>query len=60
MAEFISSNGRKFILFIVTLIVLGVLSWFGKTDGNGYIVALYALYVGGNVGSKYANHIGEK
>ena len=59
MDDFLTKNGRKFVLFILTLIVLGVLIYFGKIDGLGYIVGLYCIYTTGNVGTKIANRNSE-
>jgi MFS-type transporter involved in bile tolerance (Atg22 family) len=45
--------GRKFWLFIITMIIITLLSFFNKDSTQ--IVALFGVYCAGNVGSKFSN-----
>lgn len=47
--------GRKVWLFLLTLVVVGVLSFFNKDTAS--IVALFGTYCAGNVGSHFSNSI---
>lgn len=45
-------KSRKIVLFIISLIAIGICTFFGKDASM--IVALYGVYCCGNVGSKFA------
>ena len=47
-------GGRKCFMFLVTLFVVSVLSWFDKasTEVLGLIDTLYLVYAGSNVAAK--------
>lgn len=44
--------GRKFILFLVSLVVIALLAFFDK-DASA-VIALFSAYTVGNVSSKFA------
>lgn len=51
-------KNRKVWLFIVTLVIVGVMSFFDKDTAA--IVALYGTYCAGNVGSHFSNTLSRK
>ena len=50
--------GRKFILFLVSLLAIIFLALFGKDPTQ--VVALFSVYCIGNVGSKISSYIAYK
>lgn len=51
-------KNRKVWLFIVTLVIVGVMSFFDKDTAA--VVALYGTYCAGNVGSHFSNTLSRK
>lgn len=51
-----SLRNRKLILFLLSLLVIFILSYFGRETTS--VVALYSAYCVGNAASKFANNIG--
>lgn len=45
-------KNRKFLLFLISLAIVALLSFFGKDTSS--VITLFAVYVTGNVGAKFS------
>lgn len=62
MSRLSPHGGRRFLLSLGTLLMTGVLTWFGKIDAGAYstvVLAVVGAYIAGNTYQKTRTSRGE-